>query len=58
VLAPGGSFVAYQFRDRVAMLGREIAGLPEVAIEPLNVPPIRLFHWRKPATRPNSLSVC
>jgi phospholipid N-methyltransferase len=48
-LAPGGYFVAYQFRDRVAVLSREIAGKPEVAVELLNVPPIRIFRWRKPA---------
>lgn len=48
-LEPGGCFVAYQFRDRVALLGREIAGPPEVAFEPFNVPPIRIYCWRKPA---------
>ena len=48
-LAPGGHFVAYQVRDRVAILAREIAGTPEVAVEALNVPPMRIFRWRKPA---------
>lgn len=47
-LAPGGCFVAYQFRDRVALLNREIAGRPEVAVELLNVPPMRIYRWRKP----------
>ena len=47
-LVPGGYFVAYQFRDRVAALSREIAGEPEVALELLNVPPIRIYCWRKP----------
>lgn len=46
-LAPGGRFVAYQFRDRVAELGREVAGKPEVELEPLNVPPMRVYSWRK-----------
>ena len=47
-LKPGGRFVAYQFRDRVAVLGREIAGRPQVMVEPLNVPPIHIYCWRKP----------
>jgi len=47
-LAPGGRFVAYQFRDRVAVLGRHILGRPEVDIELLNVPPMRVYCWRKP----------
>ena len=47
-LKPGGRFVAYQFRDRVAVLGREIAGRPQVIVEPLNVPPIHIYCWRKP----------
>lgn len=47
-LAPGGRFVAYQFRDRVAVLGRSILGWPEVDMELLNVPPMRVYRWRKP----------
>ncbi len=46
-LAPGGRFVAYQFRDRVAVLGRGILGRPEVDVELLNVPPMRVYCWRK-----------
>lgn len=46
-LAPGGRFVAYQFRDRVAVLGRDILGRPEVDVELLNVPPMRVYCWRK-----------
>jgi len=49
-LAPGGHFIAYQFRGRVADLGREILGIPEIKVELLNVPPVRLYHWRKPIT--------
>ncbi len=48
-LAPGGAFVAYQFRDRVAVLAQDIAGPPEVTVELLNVPPMRVYVWRKPA---------
>lgn len=50
-LAPGGRFVAYQFRDRVAVLGRKLFGRPEVEMEVLNIPPTRVFHWRKPAAK-------
>jgi len=48
VLEPGGQFVAYQFRDRVSVLGREILGAPKVEIELINVPPMRVYCWRKP----------
>jgi phospholipid N-methyltransferase len=47
-LAPGGFFVAYQFRRRVAELGKKSLGKPETEMEFLNVPPVRLFRWRKP----------
>ena len=48
-LAPSGRFVAYQFRDRVASLGRELLGDPQVDVELLNVPPMRFYRWDKPA---------
>lgn len=47
-LAPGGRFVAYQMRDRVAVLAREIFGRAEVDMELLNIPPMRVFSWQKP----------
>lgn len=47
-LAPGGCFVAYQFRDQVARIGRELCGEPEVTVELLNVPPMRIYRWTKP----------
>ncbi|MCC6533466.1 MAG: methyltransferase domain-containing protein [Burkholderiales bacterium] len=48
VLAPGGRFVAYQLRDRVAVLGRGVFGSAEIAdVELLNIPPIRVYCWRK-----------
>jgi phosphatidylethanolamine/phosphatidyl-N-methylethanolamine N-methyltransferase len=47
-LAPGGRFVAYQLRDRVAVLGRGILGAAETDVEFLNVPPVRVYRWRKP----------
>lgn len=47
VLAPGGCFVAYQFRGAVADRARPILGEPEVELELLNVPPMRCYRWRK-----------
>lgn len=48
-LAPGGRFVAYQYRGQVAVLGREVLGEPQRSmIELLNVPPTRFFSWYKP----------
>lgn len=49
VLRPGGRFVAYQVRDRVEMLGRQVFGPARVQTELLNVPPMRVFRWEKPA---------
>lgn len=50
-LSPGGRFIAYQFRDKVAMLGRELLGEPKVDVEFLNVPPMRFYRWDKPAAK-------
>lgn len=47
-LMPGGHFVAYQVSGRVAELARPIFGTPEVDMEPLNIPPMRIFRWSKP----------
>jgi len=46
-LAPGGCFVAYQFRGHVARLERSLMGEPKVAVELLNVPPVRIYNWHK-----------
>lgn len=46
-LAPGGRFVAYQFTDRVADYMRPVMGSPEIEHELRNVPPVRIFTWRK-----------
>jgi phosphatidylethanolamine/phosphatidyl-N-methylethanolamine N-methyltransferase len=51
-LAEGGVFVAYQLRDRVEILGRQIFGPPRVQTEILNVPPMRVYRWVKES--PNS----
>jgi phospholipid N-methyltransferase len=48
-LAPQGRFVAYQVSRRVADLARPIFGeAEEVEVEPLNIPPMRVFRWNKP----------
>jgi len=44
-LAPGGRFVAYQFRDRVHTLGVGVFGRASVQTELLNVPPMRVYRW-------------
>ncbi|MBN1141721.1 MAG: methyltransferase domain-containing protein [Deltaproteobacteria bacterium] len=48
-LAPGGRFVPYQVRGKVADLGQEFLGAPKVRTEVLNIPPVRIFSWRKPS---------
>lgn len=50
-LAPDGRFVAYQVRDRVAVLGRRVFGHPDVERELLNVPPMRIYTWGKAEAR-------
>lgn len=47
-LKPGGRFVAYQVSGRIARLGRDLLGTPETDVTLLNVPPMRVYHWRKP----------
>jgi phospholipid N-methyltransferase len=53
-LEAGGVFLAYQVRDRVKNLGREVFGRAHVETEILNVPPMRLYRWEKglPAAAP------
>jgi len=46
-LEPGGAFVAYQVRDRVHILGREVFGRARIQTELLNVPPMRIYRWEK-----------
>jgi phospholipid N-methyltransferase len=48
-LAPGGRFVAYQLASRVATLEPDLLGDPRVQFELLNVPPMRVYSWNKPA---------
>ena len=46
-LAPGGRFVAYQVRDAVVERARPILGEPASQIELLNLPPMRVYTWRR-----------
>ena len=57
-LDPGGAFVAYQVRDRVHTLGREVFGRARVQTELLNVPPMRIYRWEKHLPNaPRSMSI-
>lgn len=47
VLPPGGRFVAYQVRDRVHAMARPFFGRARVEVELRNIPPMRIFSWRK-----------
>lgn len=47
LLTQNGRFVAYQFRDRVNSLGREVLGPSRVQLELLNIPPVRVYSWMK-----------
>jgi phospholipid N-methyltransferase len=46
-LAANGRFVAYQVSDRVATLCRPYLGSEQVDLEIINIPPMRVFQWRK-----------
>lgn len=48
-LAPGGRFVAYQFRPQVAALATPVFGAPDTVFEPRNVPPMTVYRWRRAA---------
>lgn len=45
VLTPGGCFVAYQARGRVAELCNPVMGRSESATEFRNIPPMRVYKW-------------
>lgn len=47
VLPMGGRFVAYQVRDRVLDVARPFFGRARVEVELRNIPPMRIFSWRK-----------
>jgi phospholipid N-methyltransferase len=47
VLAPGGRFVAYQFRAHVAGYVTPYLGRPRKDWEMINIPPVRVFTWTR-----------
>jgi len=47
VLTPGGRFVADQLSRQVENLSRPFFGSAQVALEMLNIPPLRLYRWEK-----------
>lgn len=47
-LVPGGRFVAYQFRGQVADIASTTLGQPDVELELVNIPPMRVYRWCKP----------
>jgi len=49
VLAPGGTFVAYQVRDQIKSLAERLFGEPEVCFVPWNLPPVSVYRWTKAA---------
>jgi len=49
-LAPGGRFLAYQFRGHVARISEPVLGKPNVTeFELFNIPPMRFYLWRREA---------
>lgn len=45
VLAPGGRFVAYQFRSAVRRMAEPVFGRPETHSGFWNIPPMRIYVW-------------
>ena len=50
-LAPGGRFVAYQYRGEVARIAEGMLGPPQRQVEYRNLPPVRIYRWTKPSDR-------
>lgn len=46
-LAPGGLFVAYQFRDKISQYAAAMFGDPQISFILWNLPPLRLYRWKK-----------
>ena len=46
-LDPGGRFVAYQVRGKVHDVARPFFGRAKVDVELRNLPPMRIYRWRK-----------
>ncbi|QDU46368.1 16S ribosomal RNA methyltransferase KsgA/Dim1 family protein [Symmachiella dynata] len=52
VLAPQGTFLAYQFRDRISELADEVFGEPQTSFVFWNIPPLRIWQWEKSSQSP------
>jgi phospholipid N-methyltransferase len=48
-LTPKGRFIAYQVSNRVATLCQPFLGSGQTTTEFLNIPPMRIFQWKKGA---------
>jgi len=46
-LAPGGRFVAYQYRGEVARIAEGLLGPARRQVEYRNLPPVRVYSWTK-----------
>ena len=53
VLRPGGYFVAYQISAHVHALATPLLGQPRTVVEFLNIPPMRIYRWKKHAEKPS-----
>jgi phosphatidylethanolamine/phosphatidyl-N-methylethanolamine N-methyltransferase len=51
-LGSGGRFVAYQVRGKVHDVARPCFGRAEIDVELRNIPPMRIYRWRKDELRP------
>jgi phospholipid N-methyltransferase len=51
VLRPGGYFAAYQIGGHVNELASPLLGSARVEIELLNIPPMRIYRWKKHAAK-------
>lgn len=51
MLTPGGMLIAYQFRSAVSRFASERFGMPEVSKEWVNIPPMSVYTWTRPATQ-------
>ena len=49
VLVPGGTFVAYQFRNRIRDFADEFFESPHTTFVPWNIPPLDIYEWTKSA---------
>jgi phospholipid N-methyltransferase len=51
LLASNGRFVAYQVSNRVASLCRPFLGSEQMEVELINIPPMRVYQWKKNSSK-------